>query len=206
MSEAKTEVFYLPSERSMNNVADQGWQIETVVKESKIPCAGNGRFANMDVPKGSRVLLKPMISMDDITSVLSIPKDRVINFKNVDEIETFIQLYEKEGNQSREDIVDCLAHFIWSLPSIEGVTLCFSTWSMNHGDPGSGENIRFTVEDGTIIGKTSVDIKKGDELLNDYRDFSTMSAFWLQFCQKEGVKDVLTHLKEAVSIETICTA
>ncbi len=73
-------------------------------------------------------------------------------------IETFITtLYEKEGHQSHVDIIGSLAHFIWSLPIIDGVTLNFSTYgSMNesHGDKnGHGENIRFHEENGTIVCK-----------------------------------------------------
>lgn len=138
--------------------------------------------------------------MSEISTISTVPKDTVILFESEDEIEKFIKLYEDEGGVSREDTVDCLAHFIWSLGDIQGATLCFSTWSMNHGDPDQGENIRFFKEDGMIIGETVVDIKVGDELLNDYRDFEPLPSFWTQFCEGEGVKDVMTNLKEAVEL------
>ncbi len=148
-------------------------------------------------------MTKPIIAMSAISSIVdssSIANDNVILFKNRQEIETFITLYEKEGHQSRVDIIDCLAHFIWSLPSIDGVTLNFSTWSMNHGDSGHGENIRFHEENGAIIAKTTVDVKVGDELLNDYRDFDSMDDFWIDFCKDEGVKDVVTNLRQYVDL------
>ena len=125
---------------------------------------------------------------------MEVAPDQVLNFKNIDEIEKFITLYEKEGQQLREAIIIDLAHFIWSFHDINGVTINFSTWSVNHGNPGSGENIRFFLKDGAILGETVVDVKAGDELLNNYRDFNFMDQFWIDFCKDEGVKDVVTNL------------
>ena len=159
------------------------------------------RFADVDVAKGSQILLKPIIPMTEISSVLSIPHNRVILFKDSREVDNFIDLYQHEGNQHRKDIIDCLAHFIWTVDGVGGATLCFSTWTMNHGDTGRGENIRFFKnDDGVIVGETVKDVKKGDELLNDYRDFDPMPKFWVNYCKKEGVKDVLTNLKENVDL------
>ena len=145
-------------------------------------------------------MVKPMVQMSEIPSIHSIANDEVIVFKNKDEVERFIHLYEKEGRQSRKDIIDCLAHFIWTLKSIEGVTLNFSTWSMNHGNPNDGENVRFIEDDGLILGVSVTDIKAGDELLNDYRDFDPMDDFWIQYCKDEGVKDVVTNLRQYVDL------
>ncbi len=148
-------------------------------------------------------MTKPIIAMSGISSIVdssSVNNDHVILFKNRQEIEIFIDLYEKEGHQSRKNTIDCLAHFIWSLPTIDGVTLNFSTWSMNHGDEGHGENIRFHEENGTIVATTTTDVKVGDELLNDYRDFDSMNDFWIDFCKEEGVKDVMTNLRQYVRV------
>lgn len=139
--------------------------------------------------------------MKDISSILSVPFDAVIVFESDREIENFIQLYESEGYQNRECTIECLAHFIWSLPTLSGATLCFSTWSINHGDPNAGENIHFFEEDGIIIGETVKDVRAGDELLNDYRDFNPLPEFWLSFCEKHGKKDVLTNLQDIIGNE-----
>jgi len=194
LPEGAQTTFHLPSERSFNHVQGQGWTIDTTVKSSRIEGAGNGRFANVDVPKNTRVLFKSLISMENISSILTVPNDSVILFKNEYEIERFIKQYEDEGNQERDDVIQCLAHFIWSLEDLSGAALCFSTWSMNHGDPGYGENIRFFENDGLIIGESVTDIKAGDELCNDYRDFKPIPEFWTAFCKKHGYKDVLANL------------
>ena len=138
--------------------------------------------------------------MAQVSSIHSVNEDKVILFKNKEEVEEFISLYEDEGQQARNDTINCLAHFIGTLPTIDGVTLNFSTWSMNHGFPDEGENIRFFVEGGTIVGETVTDVKAGDELLNDYRDFDPMDEFWVKFCKDEGVKDVMTNLRQYVDL------
>ena len=152
------------------------------------------------MPKNTIVMIKPIITMTEVASIRSVAKDEVILFKSEEEIERFISLYEKEGRQCRKDTIDCLAHFIWTLPTIDGVTLNFSTWSMNHGDPNRGENIRFFEENGAIVAETVADVRAGDELLNDYRDFDSMDEFWTRFCKDEGVKDVVTNLRQYVDL------
>ena len=144
-------------------------------------------------------LLKPM---SEVSSLYDVSNDAVILFKSEQEVEKFISLYEEEGQKSREDSVQCLAHFVWSLQTLNGVVINFSTWTMNHGCPNKGENIRFfeDQESGTILAETVVDVKKGDELLNDYRDFDNMDDFWIKFCKKEGTKDVVTNLKQYVDL------
>ena len=144
------------------------------------------------------MLIKPMKKMSEVDSIFSFEKNEFIFFKNANEIEKFIELYSAEGGQSRDKTVDCLAHFIFSLQNIDGVALCFSSCSTNHGDPGQGENFRFIFENGVLYGEATVDIKAGDELLLDYRQFEPFPSFWTGFCVKEGERDVVTVLKEAI--------
>lgn len=143
-------------------------------------------------------MIKPLITMDEVNSLFSVPLDRSILFRDEGDIEKFIELYEKEGKQSREDIVDCLSNFCHSLHSIDEAIMCFSSCSTNHGEPGDGENFRFKFENGEIIGEATVDIKMGDELLLDYRQFEPIPQFYVDFCKKEGQKDVVSIVKEAI--------
>jgi len=200
VEDQEEDVFPLPSDRARNNVPDQGWKIATKVRLSNIPGAGNGRFSVVDLPKDTVVMVKPIIPMAKVSSIYSVSNDEVVLFKSREEVERFISLYDKEGYQTQNDTLDCLAHFIWSLPSIDGVALNFTTWSMNHGDPNKGENIRFYEENGKIVARTVTDVKIGDELLNDYRDFDCMDDFWIQLCKDKGVKDVVTNLKQHVNL------
>lgn len=190
----------LPSERTSRELPGQGWDIPTTIKKSNIPGANNGRFVDTDVPKDTIVVTKQLIPMSDISSILDVGSDEVIIFKNKEEIETFIGLYEKEGQRSREEIVDCLAHFIWSFHNTNGLCINFSTWTVNHGCPGDTENIHFYHKDDAILGKTVTDVKAGDELYNNYRDFDHMDDYWINFCKDEGVKDVVTNLKQYVDL------
>jgi hypothetical protein len=160
------------------------------------------RFACADVEKGSQIVFKPIIPMADISSVLSVPNNVYILFQDSDEVDNFIDLYQQEGNQHRKDVIECLAHFLGPMGTVDGAgaTLSFSTLTVNHGDPGLGENFRLFLDDGMVVGETVKDIKKGDELLNDYRNFEPIPEFWVNYCKKEGVKDVITTLKENVDL------
>jgi len=200
LSLTNISLFPLPSQRAMSNVPGQGWKTATTVKASKISGAGNGRFSDVDLPKNTIIMVKPMISMANVTSIKSIANDECIVFKSIEEVKRFISLYEKEARQDREDILDCLAHFIGSFSTIDGVAINFCSVMVNHGDPGNGQNIRFYEKDGVKFAETITDVKAGDELHSDYRDFDYMDEFWIQFCKDEGIKDVLTNLRQFIDL------
>ena len=140
--------------------------------------------------------------MSGILSLEDVSDDAAIFFQSEEEVEKFISLYEEEGQKSRKDIVEFLAHFIGSFQTLNGVAVCFSSFNVNHGCPNTGENIRFfeDQESGTLLGKTVADVKKGDEFLTDYRTFDCMDEFWIEFCKKEGTKDVVSKIKEFVDL------
>jgi len=193
---AKEQRLPLPVDRALNNIPGQGWQVPTTVKSSNVPGAGNGRFADIDIPKGTIIMNKPMVPMSQVSSVLSVSSDEVVVFKNSEEVERFIGLYWEEGKQSRKDVFEYMTHYIFSLSTSEGVTLNFSSAAVNHGDHGVTENTRSFETDGNHLFKTVADVKAGDELLVDYRryDFNETGKFWLDFCKDEGVGDLFTNM------------
>ena len=145
-------------------------------------------------------MTKPIVSMASTSSISELSLHDTILFKNSEEIEKFIELYEKEGGQSRVDTVECLAHFMFSLSDINGVALFVSTISLNHANPGKTSNVHLYLENECVIGKTVADVKAGDELFVDYGVFDYMEDFYVDFCENEGVKDVVTNIKQFVDI------
>ena len=158
------------------------------------------RFSDVDVPKNTIIMVKQMIPMASVTSLKSVAHDECIMFKSVEEINRFISLYEDEAQQERVDIIDFLAHFISSYSTFDGVAVNFCSLMVNHGDPDNGANMRLFEKDGTKYAETITDVKAGDELYCDYREFDYMDEFWIQFCKNEGVKDVVTNLKQYVEL------
>jgi len=155
----------------------------------------------VDVPKNTTVMAKKLVPMANVSSIHSIPNDVTILFKNEEEIEKFIYLYETEGQQNRQDTINCLSHFIFTLSNLDGVAFHWTSSSINHGDVSKGESntsVVFREEDGMIVADTLTDVKAGDELLCDYRNFDPMKKFWVEFCEKSGEKDVLTILKQYI--------
>lgn len=156
----------------------------------------DGRFANVDIPKGTIIMSKPMVKMSEVSSILDVSSDEVLVFENKEEIEKFIKLYVEEGNRLRKDVFEYMTHYVFSLSTSHGVTLNFSSAAVNHGDPGVTENTRSYEADGNHLFKTVDDVKAGDELLVDYRryDFNGTGKLWLDFCKNEGVNDLFTNM------------
>lgn len=137
-----------------------------------------------------------MVQMSDVVSLHAISNDEVIIFQSKEDLERFLDMYEKEGNQLRKDVFEYMTHYIFSLSTSEGVTLNFSSAAVNHGDPGVTQNIVSYELDGKHLFKTVADVKAGDELLVDYRnyDFNQTGKFWLDFCKDQGVDDLFTNM------------
>jgi len=192
---------YLPAEKSKMNIPGQGWDIDTIVKESLIPGAGSGRFSDVAVPKlMTRVFKKQIVYMSNISTLPSIPRDICIVFENANDLQRFIDLYKNEAGRDHKDIVEYLAHYVISLSSMPGCcAIASSSFVANHGDPDISENVLITREGDDLVAHSVMPIEEGDEILNDYRTFDYFPQFFLDFCKDEGVVDVVTNLKEVLN-------
>lgn len=217
----------LPPQLSAMGVPGQGWQIATTVRQSQIPGAGNGRFADEPVAKANaRVSIKPIVPAASIiggrsgsgdSCLRAVPHDATIAFSSREELEGYICAAEAEGGYPRSQVLKVFEHFLWSLDG-ERVFLNNCTWSTNHADEETGGmNIAFkemtvtTVPpegggDGNnkaeaarsaIVGVALAPIAVGEELRNNYRDFR-IPSFYREFCQAHGFKDVRTSVLETV--------
>lgn len=194
----------LPSQRALQGLPQQGWRVPTRVGQSRITGAGNGRFTLTAVPKMMRVVVKPYIPMRNVKSLHDVPANNTITFENEDEIERYISLSCVEGGFSRQQVLRELADFIYGF---DGYRACLnnSTWSMNHADhlSTSGRlNVEFVdrvLDDGRValVGRAIDQILPDEELTNNYRDF-VIPPFFMDFCEKNGIKDVRTMVMEAL--------
>jgi len=206
-SRVQTGTLLLPSQRASTGVPNQGWQIPTRVGQSRIPGAGNGRFALTAVPRRTRVVKKPYIPMQNVQSLYDVSPHCTITFQNEDELERYISMSLKEGGFSREQVLKELADFIYGF---DGYRACLnhSTWSMNHADhlskvsPLKVEFVDRVLEDGSValVGRTIDDVSPDDELTNDYRDF-VIPPFFMDFCKKNNIKDVRSMVMDAIGGE-----
>jgi len=192
----------LPSESAVQGVSGQGWTVNTVVKQSLIPGAGNGRFTAEPVKVHTPISMKPMIEMAKIDNLAGLPADRVVTFSSVADLEKYVTLAIEEGGFSREQVLDCFANFIWSF---DGRRACLnhSTWSVNHGDTiAGGLNLEFgekTMADGStvMVGEAMVDMGVDVEIRNDYKAF-WQPDFYLQYCHDHNFQDVRSIVMDAI--------
>merc|ERR1740123_43411 len=130
--------------------------------------------------------------MNEITSLLSLPADRVITFASEADLEKYIALAKEEGGYTREQVLDQFENFIWGLDEARAA-LNNSTWSMNHGE-GKNETVVFqweTQQDGTeaLVGDANGLLAAGTEFYNSYRDF-VIPVFYRDWCTKQKISDV----------------
>ena len=192
-----TERLILPPQLSKLGVAGQGWQVRTAVRQSLIPGAGDGRFAEEPVASNVRVSVKPIVAMASLESLRTVAHDATITFVSTEDLERYVRLGEVEGGYTRTQILEVFEHFIWSLDG-ERAFLNNCTWSMNHADEATGGvNVAFSEVDGSIVGDSVEDILAGDEFRNNYRAFA-MPAFYEAFCRTHNFTDVKTAVLEAI--------
>lgn len=194
--------FDLGPVNAMNNVPNQGWQLATIVRQSKIPGAGNGRFAGQTLKAGSTVVQKPLMPMAQVESLKNLPNDTTITFARVEDLEKYIELSMSEGGYSREEILDYYEHFMYGF---DGHVSCLnvSTWTVNHGD-NVEDGLNVVVEEKelpggakALSGRALKDILLNEELYMDYRKFK-LPDFYIEYTQKHGFKDVRTATLQAV--------
>lgn len=186
--------FLLPQQRSLEGFKDQGWQIDTVVKPSQVAeGAGNGRFSEVDIPKGTKVIIKKLIPMSAVSKLVDLPGNSTVTFTSEEELESFISKATEEGGHSREQVIDLYENFVWGLDE-NRACLNISTWSVNHGDGiGMGQvELNFEMINGEeyCVGTTLEEgVTKGAEFTNDYRRF-IIPAFYTEYCKKNNITDV----------------
>jgi len=192
----------LPTENAKKDVPNQGWQCDTVVGQSTVPAAGNGRFVKELVKAKTDVIAKRLLPMAEIDTLLNLPNDTTITFTSVEQLEKYISLAKSEGGHSRETVLDLYEHFIYGFDG-ERACLNVSTWTVNHGD-NTGDGLNVDVVEKTLscgakayVGEAMIDIKVGDELYMDYRKFK-LPEFYYEYSRKHGFKDVRTATLEAV--------
>ena len=186
----------LPSQRTLNANLDEGWKIGTDVRPSNIAAAGNGRYTSQAVVAGALMFSKKLRHVKTIKSLCDVSTDSTVVFHDTQDLETFIELCQKEGNHTRDKTLEEYQHYIYGYT---GTTahLNFCTWTINHGEPGQTENMKIAIIGDTIQGTAMRDIDVGEEIYNNYREFK-IPAFYTEFCETHGFKDVRSAVMEAI--------
>jgi len=184
--------------------------LETVVRESNIKAAGNGRYAQRELKKGQIAVQKTLRPMAGINSLITLPLNSTITFSSVADLEKYISLAAKEGGYAREEILKVFEHFVYGF---DGVVCCLNvcSWTINHADESfkHPSPLNMCVEERyrwrglwrekTYAAVATSDIAVGEELHIDYRRF-TLPAFYTEFCRTQPVPygDVRTETCKAV--------
>jgi hypothetical protein len=140
--------------------------------------------------------------MAQIESLKNLSNDTTITFASVEDLEKYIDMAKAEAGYTREEILHYYEHFMYGF---DGHVACLnvSTWTVNHGDK-IEDGLNIVVEEKELPGGAKAyagnalkDILLNDELFMDYRKFK-LPAFYMEYTQKHGFKDVRTATLEAV--------
>jgi len=199
---AKESGFDLPPMNSIKDVPQQGWHMNTIVRPSTVPAAGNGRFATEHVKAKSTVIQKLLMPMAKIHTLVGLSNDIVITFSRVDDLEKYIELSMSDGGHSRQEVLNVFENFVFGFDG-QRACLSVSTMSLNHADHAKeGLNVEMverTLPGGftAYCGEALSDIQVNDELFEDYRKF-VLPQFYLTYSKENGFKDVRTATMETV--------
>jgi len=193
----------LPTDNSINGVANQGFPISTEVKPSSIEGAGNGRYSKQDVAPGEVVVQKVLVPMAEISSLLNVEKDVTITFACLADLEKYIALMGTEGGFARDVVLKLYEHFVYGFDR-KVCCLNVSTWTINHAEKVEG-GLNCVVDfkgarlpDGRpAYVCRSYGVKSGAELFMDYNRFA-LPDFYLAFAKQHGFDDVQTVTLKAV--------
>jgi hypothetical protein len=193
--------FDLGPQYSIKGVEGQGWKFKTEVKEATIKAAGNGRYALETQKVGDIACEKKIVPMKDITTLVGMSIDSVIEFSSVEDCDKYIEMAGKDGGYSKDKILEYYEHFMFGFG---GKThLNYATWTVNHADKAS-DGLNLIAEEKDLSGgkyaiafRVVKDIKVGDELYKDYRRFE-IPAWFQDFMKKNKLKDVRQGTLSAV--------
>ena len=174
--------------------------IDTRVKPSNIINGGYGRFANDFIPRNQIFLKKKMIELKNLQNIDEIFEDnKVIKLSSFAEISRLCKLYLKEiKGTTKKEILDGFSDFIASHDSkfchINTVSLC-----VNHPPANKAPNVttKYIKKNNNhyLVGKTLCDIQKGQELYQNYEEF-TLPQFFMDFCDLHLLTNVAVFQEE----------
>jgi hypothetical protein len=199
---SRDDGFKFGTEKSLKGLPNQGWQLDTEIREATIKAAGNGRFALSVAKKDDVLIEKILVPMKQTDTLIGLPNNTTLTFEDTKDLEKYITLAMSEGKYTRQDVLTQYEHFMYGF---DGDVAClnYCTWTVNHaGDAKEGLNIRVqekALRDGkrAYVGICIKDVEINDELNMDYRRFK-IPGFYLEFTQAHGIGDVRKNTLTAV--------
>lgn len=174
----------LPWETTLVEPPASCFQFKTMIKPSTIPNAGIGRFALENIPKGSIIIKRKLITIDDITANpnLLFDKTKAIMLQSELDMYKLVIFYYDQciTKPSFSNIKRGLQNFTGSY---DGKTVFLMTQAtfVNHNT--KHFNQTDFVKDGYIYAQALRDIKKNEELFIDYKTYRFPHFYYKFFDQ-----------------------
>jgi len=179
-----TPFFWL---RNNNN-----FEIDTIVKESTIVGAGNGRFSLENIKEGTLIRKLKFIDIKDYINNLKLNKNIDINyfiiFNNYDDLNLLVEYFKSFKLLDEKEIKTKIAWFMGYIDN----KLCIQSHSSyyNHSNE---YNIKRIIDDEYLYHYANRDIDKNNELFIDYNDY-IMPEYFFKWCSDNNIHGILSFL------------
>lgn len=169
------------------------FEVETEIKKSSIPDAGNGRFILEHVKKGQFIRKLKIINVKEYIDILKQNENDDTNyfiiFTNYDDLDLLVQ-YFKSFNLLDEDEIKL--KISWFIASIND-KLYIQSHSSYYNHSNNNNNIKYNFDDNYAYQYANKDIDKNSELFINYNDYN-MPEYYLKWCNDNNIQDILSFL------------
>jgi hypothetical protein len=175
----------LPWEQKSNTF----FTVDTLIKQSTISNAGNGRFANQDIKVGDIIRKDPIISVEDFVDKNQFGCIQIKNYNELDKLKKYFE------SSNKPDICKYMGWFIFGINNI--LFVYSNSYFTNHSDNNNKTKNIFkkTYLKPYNLSICTTEIKKGEELFWDYNNMGQFPDFYLEWCKHNQVINMLNIVK-----------
>lgn len=171
---------------------NSNFEVETEIKKSSIPGAGNGRFSLEDIKEGTLIRKLKFINIKDYITNSKLNKNTDINyfiiFNDYYDLNLLVEYFKSFKLLDEEEIKTKIAWFMGYIDN----KLCIQSHSSyyNHSNE---YNIKRIVDNEYLYHYANRDIEKNSELFIDYNDY-IMPDYFFDWCRDNNIHGILSFL------------
>eukprot|EP00812_Abedinium_dasypus_P008946 NODE_2670_length_895_cov_467.423810.p1 GENE.NODE_2670_length_895_cov_467.423810~~NODE_2670_length_895_cov_467.423810.p1 ORF type:complete len:185 (-),score=37.44 NODE_2670_length_895_cov_467.423810:182-736(-) len=178
-----------------NMRSNQGFQVDTEIKESTIAGAGTGRFTKVPISDGAVIRTDTIQPVDAFIASGGTAEDHTVavEVKDVADLDKLAAFWGPHDERTKQ----MMSWFVSGVPGIPALFALSHSFHCNHSQPG---NMKPQVRDGCLQFVAVVDIAAGAELITDYTTYG-IPPFCKSWMAENGFEDVRTKEQQRNRIE-----
>lgn len=167
-------------------VPNDGIKCKTIVKQSSIPQAGMGRYALEFIPKGTVIFKLKIIAPSNIDALFT--PDKMVRLESIEDMFELAINYMDNIKCSFKDVKYVFENYIFGQDT-NVIYTATQSGCVNH-NTNEKANLVGYAKDGYYYKVATKDIKKGQEIFQDYSTFKYPN-FYFDFFKRFKMKPLL---------------